>query len=83
MRLSDSGFPLASRRDVKGLKERHRNVRAHRRIRERSTMPRATGGESGSSLTFKGFGVKKKHKDCLTFHKTENANVEVEKEEME
>lgn len=28
-------------------------------------------------------GEKKKHKDCLTFHKTENANVEVEREEME
>lgn len=59
-RLSDSGVPRASRRDVRGLKERQRNVRAQRSIRERSTMPRATGGESGSSLTFKGTGVERK-----------------------
>ena len=37
---------------VRGLKERQRKVRTHSRMRERSTMPSATGGESGSSLTF-------------------------------
>lgn len=50
---SELGAPLHRSRAVRGLKERHRKVRTHSRIRERSTMPRATGGESGSSLTFK------------------------------
>lgn len=84
-RLSDSGLPRASRRDVRGLKERHRNVRAQRRIRERSTIPRATGGESGSSLTFKKFVVEKKGRKRLIFFKTKNAYAKggVEKKERE
>lgn len=50
---SESWAPPHCSRAVRGLKERHRKVRTHSRMRERSTMPRATGGESGSSLTFK------------------------------
>ena len=55
---SESWAPPHCSRAVRGLKERHRKVRTHSRIRERSTMPRATGGESGSSLTFKTGGRK-------------------------
>lgn len=50
---SESWAPPHCSREVRGLKERPRKVRTHSRIRERSTMPIATGGESGSSLTFK------------------------------
>lgn len=55
---SESWAPPHCSRAVRGLKERHRKVRTHSRIRERSTMPSATGGESGSSLTFKTGGHK-------------------------
>lgn len=47
-----SWVPLHCSREVRGLKERQRKVRKHSRMRERSTMPSATGGESGSSLTY-------------------------------
>lgn len=69
-RLSDSEVPRASRRDVRGLKERQRNVRAQRSIRERSTIPRATGEESGSSLTFKGIAVERRRKKTV-YHSVE------------